>query len=263
MHWGGAAADRSSTVDCQSLSPALLGAALFGATGSNSKHAAPNPVRGTLLAAARDGTLLLNEISNMPCSSQGQLQKLLEAEGHGVPDVRFVSTSSRRMEQLVETKHFRADLCYRLSVLPIEVPPLRKRLQDVPLLARYFLSHFELEGRSRSLSEEAIDTLSRYAWPGNIRELQEALEFAVAHSVDSAILPSHLPEAITRGGGADAEDEAFASSELNLARLERQAILRALQLSGFDKAKSARLLGIGKTTMYRKLKEMSGKTDRV
>ena len=86
-----------------------------------------------------------------------------------------------------------------------------------------------------------------------------ALEFAVAHSVSGAILPSHLPEAIGRGEGADTEDDAFASSELNLARLERQAILRALQTSGFDKAKSARLLGIGKTTMYRKLKEMSGK----
>jgi transcriptional regulator with PAS, ATPase and Fis domain len=161
------------------------------------------------------------------------------------------------MEQLIETKSFRADLSYRLNVLPIEVPPLRRRLQDVPLLARYFLSHFEPNGRSRSLSEEAADALSRYSWPSNVRELKEALAFAVAQSVDGAILPSHLPEAVTKGSRADAEDEPFASSELNLARLERQAILRALQSSGFDKAKSARLLGIGKTTMYRKLKEMS------
>ena len=109
------------------------------------------------------------------------------------------------------------------------------------------------------MSDEATDALSHYSWPGNVRELKEALEFAVAHSVDGAILPSHFPEAIAKGSGASTEDEAFASSELNLARLERQAILRALQSCGFDKAKSARMLGIGKTTMYRKLKEMSGK----
>jgi transcriptional regulator of acetoin/glycerol metabolism len=101
--------------------------------------------------------------------------------------------------------------------------------------------------------------MNRYHWPGNIRELKEALEYAAARSVDDTILSSHLPETLSRGGGGAEDDEPFASSELNLARLERQAILRALQTSGFDKAKAARLLGIGKTTMYRKLKEMSGK----
>jgi transcriptional regulator with PAS, ATPase and Fis domain len=166
------------------------------------------------------------------------------------------------MEQLVETKIFRADLCYRLNVLPIEIPPLRRHLQDVPLLARYFLARFEGDGRRLSLSEEASFALRHYLWPGNVQELKEALEFAVGRSVDDAILPSHLPEAVTSGGRTHAEDEPFTSSELNLERLERQAILRALQTNGFDKAKAARLLGIGKTTMYRKLKEMSGKARR-
>jgi DNA-binding NtrC family response regulator len=131
----------------------------------------------------------------------------------------------------------------------------------VPLLARYLLSRFERDGRGVSLSEAASLALSRYLWPGNVRELKEALEFAVTRSLDDIILPSHLLEAITSGGRAQAqaEDEHFAPSELNLERLERQAILRALQTNGFDKAKAARVLGIGKTTMYRKLKEMSGK----
>ncbi len=254
------------TLDCQSLSPALLRAALFGpaalAANANSAHAVSNPGRGPMLAAAEHGTLLLNEIASMPGSVQGQLQKLLEtgeSDAHAASDVRFVSTSSKRMDQLVETKSFRADLCYRLNVLPIEIPPLRRHLPDVPLLARYFLSGFERDGRGLLLSEEAAVALSRYHWPSNVRELKEALEFAVTRSVGDAILPSHLPQTVTGGGHADAEDEPFASSELNLARLERQAILRALQTSGFDKAKAARLLGIGKTTMYRKLKEMRGK----
>jgi two-component system response regulator HydG len=230
------------TVDCQSLSPALLSAALFG--------------QAAFVAAER-GTLLLNEISGMPRCVQAQLQKLLDAGD--TKDVRLVSTSSRRMDQLVETKSFLADLCYRLNTLPIEVPPLRRRLQDVPLLAQYFLSGLGQEGRGFTLSEEAADALCRYHWPGNVRELKAALQSASARSVDETILPEHLPEAITSAGRGHAAEEPFASSELNLARLERQAILRALQVSGFDKAKTARLLGIGKTTIYRKLNEMSGK----
>lgn len=254
------------TVDCQSLSPALLHATLFGqaafASTANSAQGVANPGRGVMLSAAEQGTLLLNEIPSIPYSIQGQLQKMFDAgdqDLQAASDVRFISTSSKRMDQLVETKSFRADLCYRLNVLPIEIPPLRRHLQDVPLLSRYVLSRFEREGRSVSLSEAASFALSRYLWPGNIRELNEALEFAVACSVDDTILPSHLPEAITHASPAPPKEESFVPSELNLERLERQAILRALQSNGFDKAKAARVLGIGKTTMYRKLKEMSGK----
>jgi DNA-binding NtrC family response regulator len=229
------------TVDCQSLSPALLCAALFGQSA---------------FVAAERGTLMLNEISAMPHRVQAQLQKLLEAPEH---DVRLISTSSKRMDQLVEGKSFLADLCYRLNTLPIEIPPLRRRFQDVPLLAQYFLSGLGRQGRGFTLSEEAADALCRYHWPGNVRELKAALETASARSVDETILPAHLPESITSAGRGTVEEEPFASSELNLARLEHQAILRALQVSAFDKAKTARLLGIGKTTIYRKLKEMSGK----
>jgi two-component system response regulator HydG len=241
------------TVDCHSLSPALLSAALFGQA---------SPGRGAMLDAAERGTLLLNEISGMPRRVQAQLQRLLDAgDAQGAPahDVRLVSTSSRRMDQLVETKSFLADLCYRLNTLPIEIPPLRRRLQDVPLLAQYFLSGLGGVGSAYTLSEEASDALCRYHWPGNVRELKAALESASARSVDETILPEHLPETITTHGRGPAAEEPFVSSELNLARLERQAILRALQVSGFDKTKTARLLGIGKTSIYRKLKEMSGK----
>lgn len=254
------------TVDCLSLSPALLSAALFGRSGmaatANSGHTGTGSGRGAMLTAAERGTLLLNDISDIPPPIQTQLLKLFEAgesEGRSTPDVRFLSTTGKRMDRLVETKNFRADLCYRLNVMPIELPPLRRRLQDVPLLARYFLTRFERDGRGLSLSDDAADALIGYAWPGNVRELKSALEFAAARSVDETILPSHLPEAVTSGGRIPSQDDAFSSSELNLERLERQAILRALQTSGFDKTKAARLLGIGKTTMYRKLKEMSGK----
>jgi DNA-binding NtrC family response regulator len=239
------------TVDCLSLSPALLSAALFG--------------KATLDAAGR-GSMLLHEISAIPPAVQARLQKLLEsgdAEGTSARDVRMISTATRHMDQLVEARSFRADLYYRLNVLPIEIPPMRRRLQDVPLLAQYFLSRLERDGRSLTLSAEAAEALGRYQWPGGVRELKNALESAAGRSVGGEILPAHLPESVTASGRGTEATEPFVSNELNLAHLERQAILRALQISGFDKAKTARLLGIGKTTMYRKLKEMSGKKKAV
>jgi two-component system, NtrC family, response regulator HydG len=248
IHALGPRADREIvTVDCLSLSPPLLNAALFGKAGSHT---------------AGRGTILLNEISEIPPAVQARLQKTLESadgDGAATSDVRIVSTTARHMDRLVEARSFRADLYYGLNVLPIEIPPLRRRLKDVPVLAQYFLSRLERDGRTLNVSAEAAQALGGYHWPGNVRELKNALESAVVRSRGGEILPAHLPESILASGRGTEQQEPFVSNELNLARLERQAILRALQISGFDKAKSARLLGIGKTTMYRKLKELSGK----
>jgi two-component system response regulator HydG len=245
-------ADRQMvTVDCLSLSPPLLSAALFG-------KAQPD--------AAGRGTILLNEISEIPPAVQARLQKMLESsngEVDATSDVRIISTTGKHMDQLVEAKSFRADLYYRLNVLPIEIPPLRRRLQDVPLLAQYFLSRVERDGRALIVSTEAAQALGSYHWPGNVRELKTALESAAGRSLGGEILLAHLPESVIAASRGTEEQEPFVSSELNLARLERQAILRALQISGFDKSKAARRLGIGKTTLYRKLKEVSGKKTAV
>jgi two-component system response regulator HydG len=256
-----------ATVDCLSLSPALLSAELFGQTSfALANIAVTGPGLGPMFGAAEHGTLLLNEIAEIPGHAQASLQALMESaepEGAVASDVRLISTSSKRMDQLVSAGMFRAELYSRLNVLPIEIPPLRLRLQDVPLLARYFLSALEQEGRSFTLSDEAAHALGRYSWPGNVRELKAALESAAARSVDREIRPEHLPDTVAAAGRDPREEENFASSELNLARLERQTILRALQISGFDKARTARLLGIGKTTMYRKLKELSRRKETV
>lgn len=147
-----------------------------------------------------------------------------------------------------------------MSALPIEIPPLRRRLQDVPLLAQSFLSRFNRDGRALALGQDAAQALCQYHWPGNVLELKLAIESAAARTEGGEILAAHLPEAVSGSDRGADPPEPFVSSELNLARLERQAILRALQISGFDKARTARLLGIGKTTMYRKLKQLSGKT---
>ncbi|MBI1788422.1 MAG: sigma-54-dependent Fis family transcriptional regulator [Acidobacteria bacterium] len=242
------------TVECSSLSPALLDSILLGAP----------PGRGSLLEAARHGTLLLNEVGGLPYGIQLEFLRRLEsagAEGAGAAGVRILSTTSRRLDHLVEIRAFRADLCYRLNVLPIDIPPLARRLEDVPLLARYFLSRHERDNRAFELAPGALEALARYHWPGNVSELKAAMEHAAAHSVDDAIVPAHLPAPVS-GARPEPGEEKFSSTELNLARLEQQAILRALQVAGFDKAKAARLLGVGKTTMYRKLKEMSARARR-
>ena len=142
------------TVDCLSLSPPLLSAALFG-------KAVPD--------TAGRGTILLNEISEIPPAVQMRLQKMLESangDGSSAADRRIISTATRRMDQLVEARSFRADLYNRLNVLPIEIPPLRRRLQDVPLLAQYFLSRLERDGRALTVSAEAAQALRQLslAW---------------------------------------------------------------------------------------------------
>jgi len=228
-----------------------------------------------MLAAAEQGTLLLNELPSIPCSIQAQLQKLLEArepDGDPAPDVRFVSTSSRRMDQLVETKSFRADLCYRLNVLPIEIPPLRRRLQDIPLLARYFLSRFEQNGRSLSLSEEAAVAISRYSWPGNVRQLRNCLERALLLSNNGLITPNELPPEVLRGTNPTSFypavsptlavsaapgpiDSGGLSQPSSLRDMEKQQIINALEQTGWHRGKAAEMLGISPSTLYRRLRD--------
>ncbi len=248
------------TVDCCSVSPSLLEVELCGPEPGG-------PPRGSLVRAAQQGTLLLNGVAELAPGLQFQLLRLLETGEQPGPaelDLRVISTASASLDQMVEDKVFRLDLYYRLNVLPIEVPPLRRRLGDVPLLARHFLNRHARDHRSFVLTEEAGEALMRHRWPGNVRELKAAMEYAVTHGRDNTIVPAHLPEGITTGSEnvRRAEPEPSSIEDLNLARLEAVAVRRALNVTGFDKAKAARLLGIGKTTLYRKLKEIRKESSR-
>ncbi len=237
------------TVDCASLSPQVLRALLGG----------PGNPRGPLLRQAHRGTLYLRQVSETPYAVQQEFVRLLDhpAGPDGGPlEVRFLSSAHRRIDELTQWKRFREDLCYRLNVLTIEIPPLRQRIEDIPTLARLFLTRQNTSFRQMAISPEAMQALTGYHWPGNVRQLRDAVEHAVLHCPDELILPEHLPAWIEGRDAAPPAPAPFVTSELNLAALERQAILRALQVTGFDKSKSARLLGIGKTTMYRKLKAL-------
>lgn len=171
-------------------------------------------------------------------------------------NVRILAATNRDLEQAVAQGTFRRDLYFRLNVLTLRVPPLRERRQDIPLLAGYFLERLcRAGGRERSLSDDALKTMLAYDWPGNVRELENCLERACALSSGPVLSVADLPTVVHSAPGTAVTDGDTKGKIVPIAELEKQTILNAItQLNG-DKLLAARLLGIGKTTLYRKLKE--------
>jgi two-component system response regulator HydG len=176
--------------------------------------------------------------------------------------VRIVAATNRNLEAAVEQGTFRKDLFYRLNVLTLRIPPLRDRMSDIPILARHFLGRLSrATGRQYSLTEDAMQLLLSYDWPGNVRELENCLERAAAMSTGPALHVTDFPTSVQNARLAASALSgvlgpiADASSIVPLAELEKRAILGALEQLNGDKLMAARMLGIGKTTLYRKLKE--------
>ncbi|HZU29555.1 MAG TPA: sigma-54 dependent transcriptional regulator [Candidatus Angelobacter sp.] len=247
-------------VDCASTAPGMLENELFG----HCKIVAGlSKTKEGLLALASGGTIFFDEIGEMPLDLQGKLFRALqEREFHpqgsmkAVPiDVRVIAATSRDLEMAVQQGTFRRDLFFRLNVVGLRLPPLRDRKEDVRQLAEHFIERIgQTKQMQYSISPDAMKLLQNYDWPGNVRELENCLERAVAMSpspmLQSADFPPHIRTVALR---------AIAPSKqariLPLAELEKQAILDALQQLNGDKLMTARALGIGKTTLYRKLKE--------
>lgn len=248
------------TVDCGCLAPTLIESELYGV--ARGAYTGATSDRSGLVEAAQHGTLFLDEVGDLPLGLQPKLLRLLEegevrklgsARANAV-DVRIISATSRQLESLIAAEQFRLDLYYRLNVLSIETPPLRQRRQDIPLLARHFASRHRAQGEPVAVSDAAIELLSEYSWPGNVRELKNCIEAAIASASSNVLLPQHLPRWFTRAAQQALPDQEL--GPVNLRELERRAIVRALELSSYDKLRAARMLGIGKTTLYRKLKTM-------
>ena len=237
--------------------------------------------RRGLIEAADRGTLFLDEIGDMPPLSQVKLLRVLENNevrrvGEDTPrhvDVRVVAATHRDLQNEIEAGRFREDLYYRLNVVQIELPPLRERREDIGLLASYFLERAaRREGRDRmSFSPETAALLERYDYPGNVRELENAVDHAVAVAEGSEIQPGDLPGAIRlprmlpRGGEADGEPagagERPSAGELrlredwSLAEVEREHIQRVLARHHGNATNAAKQLGISRTTLWRKLRQ--------
>jgi DNA-binding NtrC family response regulator len=262
IHYSGLFRDKPFVpVDCGSLVPTLIESELFGYVKGAFTGASQS--KPGLLAIAEGGTVFLDEIGELALDLQARLLRALQEKevrpvGGTKPvpiNVRVLAATNRDLEQAVGNGSFRRDLYFRLNVLSLRVPALRERRQDIPLLVTHFLKRIGREsGRGYTISDDAMQALLGYDWPGNVRELENCIERCCAMNSGPVIHITDLPICIT-----DWQQHRSAkvpqATILRMADLEREAILGAItQLNG-DKLTAAKLLGIGKTTLYRKLKE--------
>jgi PAS domain S-box-containing protein len=241
-------------INCGALPEGLLESELFG-------H-----VKGSFTGALRDrkgrfemangGTLFLDEIADLSKVMQAKLLRVLQEgkfervgdEKTISVDVRIISAANRNLKQEVEKGNFRDDLYYRISVVPIHMPPLRKRKNDIPLLVNNFLKKAAYkEKKTKTISENALSVMIDYPWPGNVRELQSAIHYALIKSRGKIIQPAHLPMELKK------QNNNRLSRGPSL-RLDSKTVKNALIRSGGNKAKAARYLGVGRATLYRFLK---------
>ena len=263
IHQRGPLAERPFiAINCAGLSETLLDSQLFGHrrgafTGAVADH-------DGVFRAAHGGTLFLDEVSEIPLSLQPKfLRAVQEREvtplGASVPvpvDVRLIAATNRDLEAEVRSGTFRADLFYRLNVVHIEMPPLRAHPEDIPLLVEHFLQSFSRQYRvsPKRVTAEALERLTAYAWPGNIRELQNLIERAFALSTAETITLEDLPPAVAGWVAPEVGNED--DRELpTLGDTERRLIAAALRRSGGNKKEAARLLGIDRQRLYRKIEK--------
>ena len=260
-------AGRFIEINCGSLPANLLESELFGHE-SGAFTDAKSQKKG-LIEIASGGTLFLDEIGEMPIELQATLLRVIETKRFkrvgGVTDIevdlRFVAATNQNLKEAVAQKRFRKDLYYRLNVVPIHLPALRQRVQDIPILATFFIDHFnrELSRNIRGLSPSARNRLQDYDWPGNVRELRNVIERAILLESDDLILLEHLPLEISAGlsevglGGFGDEEEEFVP--ISLSEAERRQILKTVEWARGNKTKAARTLGISRQTLREKLRQ--------
>ena len=252
-------------VNCAALSEHLLESELFGHekgafTGADKR-------REGRFVQANGGTLFLDEIGEMPLAVQAKLLRALQQGevqrvGSDVPltvDVRVLAATNRNLADEVAAKRFRQDLYFRLNVITLEVPPLRHRRDDIPLLAAHFLQTFAERNRKsiRGFAPRALDMLRLYDWPGNVRELENTVERAVILATGDLVTEGELPPALRAMPANAAGDTALAmpDGETTLEAIERRAIAQALEATGNNKSEAARRLGITRATLHNKLQK--------
>ncbi len=245
------------TVNCGAISEQLMESEFFG----HEKGAFTGAIktRDGYFAAADGGTIFLDEIGEIPPALQVKLLRIIQEKNfmrvgstvERAVDVQVVSATNRKLESAVSEGSFREDLFYRLNVITIDLPPLRERGSDIPLLARHFLQKYNQEyGREiNDISQEAINIMLNYSFPGNVRELENIIERGVIMETDTVITPASLPPVLTRPAtdgtvvGLRLPKDGL-DLEKTLAELERQLINQALEYCDHNKTKAAKLLGL-------------------
>ncbi len=251
-------------INCGALPESLIESELFGHRKGSFTGADEHRVG--LFEVADGGTLFLDEIGELPKAMQAKLLRVLESgeirrvgENESLHvDVRVVCATHRRLEEMVETGDFRQDLMFRVNTFEIHLPPLRDRLDDVPLLAHHLLKRFRgsIRANDNLFTPEAMDKLQNHDWPGNVRELANVIEHASILCDELPIGLEHLPE---RFGARRLRIDPAVTSQvvgpITLRNLEMQAIYQSLERNGGNKPKTAEELGISLKTLYNKLNQ--------
>jgi DNA-binding NtrC family response regulator len=261
IHYNSRRRDRPFVVvSCSALPETLLESELFG----HEKGSFTGAMRQRIgrFEMADGGTVFLDEIGDIAMPVQMKLLRVLqerEIERVGGSqavkvDVRILAATHKDLHRAMTERLFREDLFYRLNVVPIKLPPLRERLDDVPLLAIHFLKKYAEKNLKQvgSISSQAFSALTRYSYPGNVRELENIIERAVILSDGDEIQLVDLPEKVVRGEAARGK-LVIDNPDLSLEELEREYILKVLQYTGWQKKRASEILGINASTLYRKL----------
>lgn len=246
------------TINCAALPNEEVELDLFGRCDADGKVT----FRGRLLAA-EGATVFLDEVDALPLPVQAKVLRFLEAgecqlQGSHrlhVADVRIVAATSADLPAEVKAGRFRADLYYRLQVVPVDLPPLRKRSEDIPLLLKHYLREFAGTNAVVRLSREAEQCLQRYSWPGNVRELENYCQRLALLQPGQMIQPEDLTEAMRPDVDVSTEPFNLPASGIDLAKLELNLIEQALEMAAGNRSKAARLLGISRDTLLYRMQK--------
>ena len=246
-------------VDCASLTPSLIESELFGHERGAFTGAFQQKIG--MFEAAHNGTLFLDEIGELPMELQAKLLRVIQervvrrvgsTELRPI-NIRIIAATNRDLNCAIRAGEFREDLYYRLNVVQLKLPPLRERKADIPLLVAVFIEKHKIESRPiERVAHDAWSSLLAHSWPGNVRELENAIESALALGSGPVLRAEDLSSTNQVGAAAPRE---MASHVRSLEILEKNAILTVVQETQGDKTAAARVLGIGKTTLYRRLKD--------
>ncbi|MCX8160714.1 MAG: sigma-54 dependent transcriptional regulator [Candidatus Saccharicenans sp.] len=251
-------------VDCTTLPESLFESEVFGY--ERGAFTGADRAKSGLLKEADGGTIFFDEISEIPLSSQAKLLRFLSERtfkplGSNRPvrvDVRVLCATNRNLREEVKKGNFREDLYHRINVAEVNLPPLRKRKEDIPLLCLHFIDRYNQRfGKSvRGLSNRVKKILFEYDWPGNVRELEKVIERGVTLTADNFIDIQHLPERMISLVETElVEDKAYPYVNLSLEEIEKKHLLEVLRAHGFNKQQAARALGLTRPALYRKLKK--------
>jgi transcriptional regulator with PAS, ATPase and Fis domain len=254
-------------VNCASLTESLLESELFGHV--RGAYTGAYKDRVGRFESAHEGDIFLDEIGDLPMSTQVKLLRVLEEKtiervGDSTPipvDVRIISATNKNLTELVEQGRFRKDFYFRINVIPIHLPLLRERVEDIPFLAETFFRKMKLKSGKeiQGISKDAMETLMRYSWPGNVRELKSAFEYAFVTCQDAMIQPAHFPSTILQAGK---RQRSVKPMNINMQEIEKRELIEALKKSRGNKSKAAEFLGVSRVTVWNRMKRFKVDTPR-